>query len=868
MGSSQIRKHPQLARKLKLLYNLRLNPEIRSNADLARRLGVSRQAISKWCKGSETSLGDAIPLDQLDRLEEEFGIDCNWFSLEIEEFEPKVRSCLETNKLVSSRRPEKISNLFAPLVNNKLCGRDSELIHLDNAWASDHANVVQVVGFGGVGKSSLVHHWLSSLDIDNYRGAKYVYLWSFYWQGTSEDTKASGEYFVEHALEWFGDKTPSEGTPWAKATRLINLIRNAKTLIVLDGLETLQHPPGHREGEIENPSISLLIRELATEIDGLCVITSRLQVAELQSFTDFRASTLELKNLPLEASTNLLQVQGLRGEQIDFEHVAKEYAGHPLSLTLLAGYLNVVYDGEISNFSNIDSLVREKNQAYHAKNIVRAYLNWFKGPPEHDLLLILGIFDRGISLTDLKSLAAYGQTHELTRNLFPLSLDDWSYAFDRLKRAKIAFTEKRGSDIILEAHPLVRDFLADYLASEREDLWQSGNELIFKYFEFVALPNPTNMVDLEPLFRAVIHGCRAGLYKEAYKVYFERIKRGQVSIFAEGSHHADQNCIRSFFREPWTEPVKCLENDAKFYLLTSAAVNLIYLGEIRDAISPCMVSINWYLENEMWIPAANAAGPLASMLIASGNLLDAEKLSFKLDKCISNTNDEVIEANFHMFQGYIHYLQGRSDVAQSLFVRADKVICSDKSASKFKVPTVSSYYCKYLLENGYLNEALNRSLKTFEWRRKNTWQVEVDTTSLQASDLLVLGMTYLKMGELKKAKDKLFKQVELFRSVDEWLYLPTGLNFRALYFSEIEDFESAETDLIESLHISKRTGANFGEWEAYLNFMILNYEKGDLDKAREYLNKALSMPKMRAYKFRNAQIKEYAEKMGMNVELD
>ncbi|MEQ9208459.1 MAG: helix-turn-helix domain-containing protein, partial [Pseudomonadales bacterium] len=184
MASSQIGKHPQLAKKLKLLYNLRVNPEIKSNADLARRLGVSRQAISKWCQGSETSMGDAIPLEQLSRLEQEFGIDCDWFGLHFDEFEPRIRQRLEEEKLIANQRPEKISNLFSPIINSELCGREPELLRLDEAWASKRANVIQIIGFGGVGKSSLVHHWLTSLDRDNYRGANHVYLWSFYWQGT------------------------------------------------------------------------------------------------------------------------------------------------------------------------------------------------------------------------------------------------------------------------------------------------------------------------------------------------------------------------------------------------------------------------------------------------------------------------------------------------------------------------------------------------------------------------------------------------------------------------------------------------------------------------------------------------------------
>ena len=126
------------------------------------------------------------------------------------------------------------------------------------------------------------------------------------------------------------------------------------------------------------------------------------------------------------------------------------------------------------------------------------------------------------------------------------------------------------------------------------------------------------------------------------------------------------------------------------------------------------------------------------------------------------------------------------------------------------MPTVSSYYCKFLLETGRHQEALERLVKTFAWRKRKSWQVAIDTTSLFASDLLVLGLTFLARGDLINAKKYLDQQVELFRSADEWLYLPTGLHSRARYFIKVKDFQAATADLNEALQIAQRTGAVLG----------------------------------------------------------
>ena len=53
------------------------------------------------------------------------------------------------------------------------------------------------------------------------------------------------------------------GTAWEKGERLAKLIAHRRTLLVLDGLEPLQNPPGPQEGRLREPSLQALLRELA-----------------------------------------------------------------------------------------------------------------------------------------------------------------------------------------------------------------------------------------------------------------------------------------------------------------------------------------------------------------------------------------------------------------------------------------------------------------------------------------------------------------------------------------------------------------------------------------------------------------------------
>jgi hypothetical protein len=124
-------------------------------------------------------------------------------------------------------------------------GREDELAELDRAWATSSTNIISLVAWGGAGKSALVNHWLAKMAGENFRGAKRVYGWSFYSQGTKE-TETSADEFFKAALTWFGDADPEKGSPWQKGERLAGLIQRQRTLLLLDGLEPLQNPPAWR----------------------------------------------------------------------------------------------------------------------------------------------------------------------------------------------------------------------------------------------------------------------------------------------------------------------------------------------------------------------------------------------------------------------------------------------------------------------------------------------------------------------------------------------------------------------------------------------------------------------------------------------
>ena len=147
-----------------------------------------------------------------------------------------------------------------------------------------------------------------------YRSAELVFGWSFYQQGSSGETSSADE-FLDAALTWFGDPDPRLGTAWEKGERLAKLVAHQRTLLILDGLEPLQNPPGPQEGRLREPSLQALLRELAAFNTGLCVITTRTPVADIPDHERTAALRRDLEQLSNEAGAKLLRALGVKGPE-------------------------------------------------------------------------------------------------------------------------------------------------------------------------------------------------------------------------------------------------------------------------------------------------------------------------------------------------------------------------------------------------------------------------------------------------------------------------------------------------------------------------------------------------------------------------
>lgn len=451
----------------------------------------------------------------------------------------------------------KASTSRMPVTGREVFGREEELERLTHAWKSPNTHVMCLVAWGGVGKSALMNHWMRSLG-KNFDGAERVYAWSFFSQGTGRKAP-SGDVFVDVALSWFGDPDPTQGSPWERGERLARLIKSHRTLLLLDGLEPLQFPPGPDEGRIRDTSVQALLRELSVSNPGLCVLSTRLPVGDLEEFEGATVERIDLDRLSPEAGAQLLRSLNVQGDEEDLREAVIEFNGHSLALTLLGSYLADVFDGDIRRKSDIGPLQTDVRYGGHARRVMESYEAWFGEGPESALLQVLGLFDRPASPAAVTAICRKPAIEGLTEPLVRLAKPQFRQLLARLRRARLLLVPDPEQPDHIDTHPLIREHFGQKLRDDNPEAWREANGRLFEHYSKIAKQHPESVEEMEPLFQAMKCGCRAGRERDALQdVYLQRIMRGNefFAAYKLGSLNPLLGVLSQFFEEEeWTMPV-------------------------------------------------------------------------------------------------------------------------------------------------------------------------------------------------------------------------------------------------------------------------------------------------------------------------
>jgi len=785
-----------------------------------------------------------------------------------EEVASIIRRC--TSKVVGDKGstilgPDKISLAKLPSTNPELFGREKELEMLDAAWTKNpKTNIVSLVAWGGIGKTALVNVWLGKMNRENYRGAQHVFGWSFYSQGASESKQTSADLFIASALSWFGDTDPAKGSPWDKGVRLAEFINKQRTLLILDGLEPLQNPPGEEQGQIKDPALKTLLRELANHNNGLCVITTRMEVDDIKERNGTSVQNIQLEQLSDEAGAELLLHSGTKGTEEELKQAVREYEGHALALTLLGSYLKVVYDGDISQRDKISKLMNEPRQGKHAMRVMASYEKWFEGKQELDILRIMGLFDRPAEGGAIDALRAEPSIKGLTSKLEGLSKDNWRFALNNLREVKLIAKKNQHRPDTLDCHPLIREYFREKLKGSNPAAWKEAHGRLYEYYKSHAKEYPDTIEEMTPLYLAVGHGYQAGRYQEALgDVYLKRILRRNehFSWRKLGSFGADLAAMSGFFDETWRHPTAELSDDAKGFILNQAGLYLLTLGRLAEAAQPMKAGLDARIVQKNWKNAAISAINLSELSLTIGDIAHALEYAKQSVDLADRSGVSIWRMVSRTTLADALHQGGDLREAEAAFREAEEMQKELEPQYPFLYSLRGFLYCDLLLVQGKNRDVLSRAGETINIAIENKILLDISLDHLSLGRAHLLQALHEKPGDFTKSSEHLTLAVNGLRQAGTLNHIPRGFLSRSELYIARREFDKARRDLDEAMTIAERGSMGLHRADCHLGYARLYLDMGEKGKARENLVKAKEMIGKMGYHRRDKEVKEIEEQL-------
>jgi len=763
---------------------------------------------------------------------------------------------------------------YAP---GELIGREAETKLLNHAWAKvqnqepKRPHILTFVALGGEGKTSLVAKWAADLAHQDWPGCDAVFAWSFYSQGTRDQLAASSDLFLKEALSFFGDDADKEfaASPagaFEKGQRLARIVGQRRSLLILDGLEPLQYPTeakAFKPGELKDQGIAKLLKDLASTNSGLCIVTTRIEVPDLNAFKGGAVIETHLKRLPRAAGVSLLKSLGVKGSERrdlplkdsdpngekvnEFEKLVEDVKGHALTLTLFGGFLKRAFHGDIRQRDRVKfEKADEKMDGGHAFRTMAAYEQWLlgnggdEGRREVAVLRLMGLFDRPADagcLAALRSETIPG----LTEPLAGLADDEWEFCLSGLEAAKLLTVNRdaSGALVSLDAHPHLREYFARQLRTQQLETWRAAHRRLYEHLCVTTHEgdHPT-LEELQPLYQAVAHGCQARLQQKAYdSVHFARIRRGNdyYSTKKLGAFGSELGAVACFFEQPWSKPSRNLKKRTQAILLNNTAVRLRALGRLTEAIEPMRAGLEAAKRIEDWVEAAKDASNLSELELDLGEVAgavgDAEQAVTYADR----SGDVFQRMSKRATHANALHQAGRRIEADTRFREAEQMQEKDQPDYPLLYSLQGFNYCDLLLavpesaawQEMQESEARNqkselvaacqtvsaRAAQTLKWAKQGNLSLltialdhlTLGRAALYEVMLAVRGLTFNKHNsDLKTSIDA---AVDGFRRSGNMDHLPRSLLARAwLRFitGARTGPESAQADLDEAWEIAER----------------------------------------------------------------
>lgn len=466
--------------------------------------------------------------------------------------------------------------------DDRYVGRE-DAINLLADWSRDASvRAVAVTGFGGLGKTALVGHWLKRCGGQAQREVRGVFFWSFY------ADRSVGNLFDElarFARADFGVEHP-RGLKDHPLERARAILRGMPLLLVLDGLEVLQEGPGSdRYGTLmEHDLREFLVSACRPEHQGLVLLTSRFPFPDLIRYLGAGMRLLPLDRLEPMSGAELLTRCRVGGSDEARQRVAVGLEGHPLALRVFAAALATQAEGDPTRFFEMvfNTTSLREDERLEAK--LRRLLSFYENHLPDRKKAIISLVSLFRSPVEQRIITALVRTLASVRSLIQgASKEEVRAELESLSRDQILLCERRGSTKrVYSCHPILRDHFRGIVLGQDRTVALGVAEYLRGR---PASERPSHIGDVEPILSAIELLLVAGEVSRADELYKGRLEGGYLFQWLPAPHEG-LRCALGFVADP-PRRERCLDQLGRAglsYYLNAVGLHGALAGELQLAV--------------------------------------------------------------------------------------------------------------------------------------------------------------------------------------------------------------------------------------------------------------------------------------------
>ena len=784
-----------------------------------------------------------------------------------------------------------ISRLPVPM-DKTFIGREKELAQLHQALHDPKQCMVYIHGVGGVGKSALIYRWWMDVRHDKALKEAKVFAWSFYNQGDeTRHAQANSSEFFKTALYFFGiSKLPRDDVK--KAQTLVQCVSEQTSLLILDGIEPLQHPlkmgVDDFSGKVRDMALKAFLTSLNShglmESASLVILSSRQPLKELEAWEETAYVTLPLENFAPADGSLLLKKLGVKDTQQlikvnddEFrpqgEVVSEEVGGHILSLTLLGQLVINECDKRLALRDQLPPLWK-KAASTHAQ--VREMLDFYRTRYWYDeddqagmvFMELLGLFDRPATVKEMDELVDKAR---YAKPLRQLSDKAWRATRTHLETIGLLLPQAGKVRTQWDCHPLIRDYFGQLFRETAGQDYQQAHEVLFTYYQRLPKKHlPDTLEEMLPLYQAMRHGCLVGKYQQVvYDVYVERILRWEdkakgtlkyYSLNQLGAYIQELTALTNFFSEGWSQLVHIdLSENDQIWLLSQISFCLMSTGQLKNAIEPRSIGLHMEEAKADWHNASRSAENLTDLFLALGRLTEAEQAAQQVIAYAEKSGKLFEQLTSYARLGRVFHYQNQLTAAKNAFVKAEQLLQQYRPDLPQLYSVYGFYYCTFLLHQATNTNAIKAVLQRGEYELEislqNNWLLDI------ALDQLTIARAYDKLGNKEQANTYFDQAVTASRKAGMIMFLPQFLLDRAAFHIQQNNFPEADNDLEEAWDIIERCEMKLYEVDYHLIQCHYCQLKHQRDQAKIHHQQAAHLIDTTGYLLRKQQLEEYGREL-------